>query len=162
MAEAVSRSVDLTNCDREPIHLLGNIQPFGFLISASRTEWTIEHASRNIKDWLGVTPAEIIGRPVELLLGRELVHDIRGKLQRAIAGGSAERMFNVELGGERYAIAVHLAGASAIIECERARDDRTLDTAAAVRGAMARLHRTDGRPFVLPRRLAADARAYRI
>ncbi len=25
--------VDLTNCDREPIHALGLIQPFGFLIT---------------------------------------------------------------------------------------------------------------------------------
>lgn len=28
--------VDLTNCDREPIHILGAIQPFGFLLAAQR------------------------------------------------------------------------------------------------------------------------------
>jgi light-regulated signal transduction histidine kinase (bacteriophytochrome) len=26
-------AVNLTNCDREPIHILGAIQPFGFLIA---------------------------------------------------------------------------------------------------------------------------------
>ncbi len=29
------RPLDLTNCDREPIHLLGAIQPFGFLIAVA-------------------------------------------------------------------------------------------------------------------------------
>ena len=149
MAEAALQTVDLTNCDREPIHLLGAIQPFGFLIAASRTEWTIEHASRNIEDWLGVTPKEILGQPVESLLGRKVVHEIRGKLQRAVAGGPGERLFNVELrSGARCDIAAHLSGASAIIECERARDDPASDTAAEVRSAMARLHQSeDDRSF---------------
>ena len=26
-------AVDLSNCDREPIHVLGKVQPFGFLIA---------------------------------------------------------------------------------------------------------------------------------
>ena len=28
-------TIDLTNCDREPIHLLGAVQPFGFLLGVS-------------------------------------------------------------------------------------------------------------------------------
>ncbi|MFC5390370.1 hypothetical protein ACFPH9_13330 [Brevundimonas bullata] len=29
-------SVDLTNCDREPIHIPGAIQPIGFLVALTR------------------------------------------------------------------------------------------------------------------------------
>jgi light-regulated signal transduction histidine kinase (bacteriophytochrome) len=36
--------VDLTNCDREPIHELGAIQPFGFLLALS-TDWLIRRTS---------------------------------------------------------------------------------------------------------------------
>ena len=36
----VPEIVDLSNCDREPIHLLSTIQPIGFLIAAS-TDWII-------------------------------------------------------------------------------------------------------------------------
>ncbi|WCP12331.1 hypothetical protein sphantq_00728 [Sphingobium sp. AntQ-1] len=39
--------VDLTNCDREPIHLLGAIQTPGFLIAVS-TDWIIARVSKNI------------------------------------------------------------------------------------------------------------------
>ena len=39
-----NQQVDLTNCDREPIHLLGAIQPFGFLIAVSTADWTVTRA----------------------------------------------------------------------------------------------------------------------
>lgn len=39
--------VDLTNCDREPIHLLGAIQPNGFPL-ALRINWNVARASRNV------------------------------------------------------------------------------------------------------------------
>ncbi|MGO8506741.1 hypothetical protein AB9F35_36200, partial [Rhizobium leguminosarum] len=33
--------VDLTNCDREPIHQLGSVQPFGFLMAVS-SDWIVK------------------------------------------------------------------------------------------------------------------------
>jgi DNA-binding response OmpR family regulator len=43
----MNATVDLTNCDREPIHLLGSIQPFGFLLGVSR-EWIVIRAPENV------------------------------------------------------------------------------------------------------------------
>jgi len=37
---------DLSNCDREPIHILGRVQSFGALVSVS-SDWIINHASYN-------------------------------------------------------------------------------------------------------------------
>ena len=45
--------VDLTNCDREPIHLLGAIQPIGFLVVLS-ADWLVSRVSANIGDFFGV------------------------------------------------------------------------------------------------------------
>ena len=39
--------VDLTNCDREPIHLLGRVQSYGALVALS-PDWVIQHASENL------------------------------------------------------------------------------------------------------------------
>ena len=47
MMVPVSTPIDLTNCDREPIHLLGAVQPFGFLIGVSRHSWGVVRASEN-------------------------------------------------------------------------------------------------------------------
>ena len=58
-----AQSVDLTNCDREPIHLLGAIQPIGFLLAMS-SDWLVARASANLADFFGVEPADVIGKPV--------------------------------------------------------------------------------------------------
>ena len=52
--------VDLTNCDREPIHELGAIQPFGFLLALS-TDWMVRRASANIDQFFGVSAEDMLG-----------------------------------------------------------------------------------------------------
>lgn len=41
------KKVDLTNCDREPIHLLGNIQPHGFLLVFDSKKLRLQRVSEN-------------------------------------------------------------------------------------------------------------------
>ena len=53
--------VDLTNCDREPIHELGAIQPFGFLIALS-TDWMVRRASANIDQFFETGAEDLIDR----------------------------------------------------------------------------------------------------
>ncbi len=60
---AATEPVDLTNCDREPIHLLGAIQPNGFLIALT-SDWMIARASANLAAFIHVEPSEAIGRPL--------------------------------------------------------------------------------------------------
>ena len=43
--------VDLTNCDREPIHLLGGVQNYGCLIATS-ADFMINHVSENLREIL--------------------------------------------------------------------------------------------------------------
>jgi chemotaxis family two-component system sensor kinase Cph1 len=42
-----SPPVDLTNCDREPIHLPGSIQPHGILLVLSEPDFIIQQISAN-------------------------------------------------------------------------------------------------------------------
>ncbi|MDE1896815.1 MAG: hypothetical protein KGH91_07050, partial [Rhodospirillales bacterium] len=44
--------VDLSNCDREPIHILGGVQPFGFLLALT-PDWVVARVSANIGAFLG-------------------------------------------------------------------------------------------------------------
>ena len=60
---ASSADVDLTNCDREPIHKLGRIQPFGALIAVDRG-WTIAHVSQNFRGLTGAPAMPAIGEPL--------------------------------------------------------------------------------------------------
>ncbi|QJW88218.1 GAF domain-containing protein [Spirosoma taeanense] len=63
-----SLTVDLTNCEREPIHILGHIQSYGYLIAILPDTYTIVHVSENIADLFGHPPAELLGQSVETAL----------------------------------------------------------------------------------------------
>src|SRR5690606_38921844 len=50
--------VDLSNCDKEPIHLIGRIQPHGLLMVIDRKTFYIEQVSANIADFVPDTASE--------------------------------------------------------------------------------------------------------
>jgi len=59
--------VDLTNCDREPIHIPGRIQGHGFLVVADPNDYSIVQISENIDTFIGQTAASLIGKNVNAL-----------------------------------------------------------------------------------------------
>ena len=70
---------DLTNCDRERIHVPGSIQPFGALIALKEPQLTIVQVSENIGTFLDVPPAELLYHTLEELLGKERSDVFRAK-----------------------------------------------------------------------------------
>ncbi|KQS66104.1 SpoIIE family protein phosphatase [Modestobacter sp. Leaf380] len=61
--------VDVTNCEREPIHVPGSIQPRGVLIAVSEPDLVVEQASANLVDVVGIEWADALGRPLADVLG---------------------------------------------------------------------------------------------
>ncbi len=61
--------VDLTNCEREPIHVPGSIQPRGVLISVSEPDLVVEQVSENLADVVGVAWERALGRPLAEVIG---------------------------------------------------------------------------------------------
>ncbi|MBE9119826.1 GAF domain-containing protein [Tychonema sp. LEGE 07199] len=59
--------VDLTNCDKEPIHLSGHIQPHGVLIVVREPELEILQVSENTQELLGFDAKSAIGQNLSLL-----------------------------------------------------------------------------------------------
>lgn len=53
--------IDLTTCDREPIHVPGAIQPHGVLLALSEPDLVVRHASTNTAELLGVDAHGLIG-----------------------------------------------------------------------------------------------------
>jgi len=145
-----SPAVDLTNCEREPIHLIGAVQPFGFLIAVSGAEWTVTRVSSNVFQWLGHEPNTLLGLPIHQIFTEHAVHAIRGHLQSAVISDGVARAFGLTLneGGRLFDIAVHVNGDSVVIECEPSIDEPAFNASAVVRGMATRLQRTtDERAF---------------
>lgn len=141
MAEPILTTVDLTNCDREPIHLAGAVQPFGFLIAVSTADWTIVRASLNAFDWIDVAPDRFLGRPLDQFFTPDSIHSIRGHLQTAVFTNAVARAFSVPIlaDGSRFDLAVHVVGDTVVIECEPCIEEHSVNSGALVRAMIARL-----------------------
>lgn len=59
-------TIDLSNCDVEPIHIPGQIQSHGFLITLNK-ELKICHHSDNIHSFLEGIPSNILGLPISVI-----------------------------------------------------------------------------------------------
>ncbi len=62
--------LDLTHCEREPIHIPNAIQPHGAFIAASVVGLQVTHASANLERFFGLTPDAVFGLYVERAGGR--------------------------------------------------------------------------------------------
>ena len=60
---------DLTNCERELIHLAGSVQPHGLLLTLSEQKLLIVQISANAQALLGVSADALVGKPVSELGG---------------------------------------------------------------------------------------------
>ncbi|WP_245259591.1 HWE histidine kinase domain-containing protein [Methylobacterium sp. 10] len=135
---------DLTSCDREPIHILGSVQPFGFLLVVS-PDWIVVRVSDNIADWLGQPAEALLGLPFVEVFEIEAVHAIRGKLQSIRGVGQVERIFGLRLlkDGAGFDVALHISDESIVIEAEPSVAGRG-DAIDLVRTLVGRLQQTVG------------------
>src|SRR4051812_13837159 len=60
-------SVDLTNCDKEPIHIPGKVQSHGFLIAVDKSTYAISYISENALSFLNSSPKELLEKPVSII-----------------------------------------------------------------------------------------------
>ncbi|WP_244930231.1 SpoIIE family protein phosphatase [Nocardioides sp. W7] len=140
-------AADLTNCDREPIHLPGAIQPHGVLLAVDAERWQVVMASDNVATMLGVDLTTVLGSSLASLLGTEAEDAIRASVE-----GERAEVLNLHLDalatrGARLPAyvdaAVHRSGDRVVVELEGAdRQAAALLSYRAARGAMQRLART--------------------
>jgi light-regulated signal transduction histidine kinase (bacteriophytochrome)/CheY-like chemotaxis protein len=112
--------VDLTNCDREPIHIPGSIQPYGCLLACDGSVGMVRRHSVNAGAMLGVGSSDINGRRLDDLIGEGPAHDIRNAIAK---WGNQQRPgllidFKVAHSQTAFNVAVHRHKGVNIIEFE--------------------------------------------
>lgn len=108
---------DITECAREPIHLLGSVQSHGALLALAEPELTVTVASSNTVSVLGVVPEALLGLPVADLLGAEQA----GHLRQAASGeDSAAAIVPVRLEerAQGYQLEVSVYRGDGLVICE--------------------------------------------
>ena len=146
---ATGFAVDLTNCDREPIHVLGTIQPFGFLIALT-ADWLVSRVSANSAAFIGHEPEALLGQPISAVFSADAIHMLRNRITLLRGPDSVERIFSLALmdGGPAFDIAVHFSGQLVVIEGEPASHDE-MEASSIVRSMVSRLAQVEGMaPFL--------------
>jgi light-regulated signal transduction histidine kinase (bacteriophytochrome) len=78
---SASAGVDQSNCDREPIHIPGMIQPHGALVAFRESDWEVGQISANAPAMLGPGAEGAVGRPLGDVLGADCLPDLRAALK---------------------------------------------------------------------------------
>ena len=98
------QSVDLSGCEREPIHIPGSIQPHGLLLVVDPRTRQIVHAAGDVEGRLG-TP-DWLGAPLEDLLGADIATAIMStdaEPPRDVAPPRSEERFDLSVSrGSRH------------------------------------------------------------
>ncbi|MHA6347371.1 HWE histidine kinase domain-containing protein [Roseivivax sp. CAU 1761] len=110
-------AADLTECDREPIHLLGRVQSYGALIAVS-SDWIVQHASQNLGEVLGTGGSDPIGQPLSRLLPDTAMRLIRDRMHQLGQSAPMTRIFGFTLGARRFDVSIHQSGRHLVLEFE--------------------------------------------
>ena len=108
--------VDLTDCDREPIHIPGTIQPYGVLLVLAEPALTVAQVSENVGDHFPLGVEDILGQPLSTLIDPASVDEVREALRE-------ERWYetnplHISAHGKRFDGIVHRHEGAAILELE--------------------------------------------
>ncbi|MDO7908308.1 diguanylate cyclase [Paenibacillus sp. JX-17] len=122
--------VDLTNCEKEPIHIPGMIQPHGILLAATLNEGnTIVQCSRNTDQILGIAAEKLLHTPLADLIGSAQLAQM---LQRDLTASATADLEYVDLkikahGQEAdFFGIVHESEGLLILEIEPLREEREM------------------------------------
>ena len=106
-----SERVDLSACDKEPIHIPGSIQPHGVLLAVAPDTLKIQQLSRNVAPLLNRSLEAACNQPIGKVLtfgGEELEDRLRGISE----GDTPIHLGAMGLGSQTYTGLAHRSGIS--------------------------------------------------
>lgn len=108
--------VNLENCESEPIHIPGSIQPHGFLLALRQSDYHIDFCSSNCMEYLGIRHQDMLGKPFKAIFGHG--EEERLKLYLLDPQSDSSKTHTVNFGDIRYNAIVHRGGSNYIIDLE--------------------------------------------
>ena len=122
-------AADLTNCDREQLHLPGSVQPHGVLLAIEPRDLTIVQAGGDTIGLLGVAPITLLGQPMDRWLDTEQTRELRQILSSIGATTRPILAFTITIGDRRHTVdaIAHVSDGYLVLELEplvdRAQED---------------------------------------
>lgn len=107
--------VNLENCEDEPIHIPGRIQPHGFLISILAETDIINVCSENIHQYINFTHEDILGKNISKIFNEDFFTAYEN-FKNDIT--TAHKEFNLTIDDQLFSISIHQSDKNIIVEGE--------------------------------------------
>ncbi len=107
------KKVDLTNCDKEPIHIIDKIQHHGFLFAFHPTSQEILYYSENCLELFELNSTQMLSSSVNDLVPDHIVDQVLSKVNK-----EKSTPFHIALNGNNYILISHHNGQNVIVELE--------------------------------------------
>jgi len=72
---------DLTNCDKEPIHIIQTVQSFAAILAVDLSDWHIRQTSSNISEFIKKDINQILGKPLSDLLPNFIIERLKNGIE---------------------------------------------------------------------------------
>ena len=109
----------LDNCDKEPVHIPGRIQPFGNMLAFGTDSGFVTHHSDNLGDLFGNANQSPLGTGYEELINsRPIVHGIRGALSLPTIRRQRDRIGVFPVGERSADVSVYATDSHCVVEFE--------------------------------------------
>ncbi|MCW4467947.1 GAF domain-containing protein [Flavobacterium sp. MFBS3-15] len=113
--------VNLSNCEQEPIHIPGSIQPHGFLLGLKENSFVIDYCSSNCGDLTGYTYSELLGAAFDAVFGVEALKLLKEYIFDEKMLSSS--LLKLEMRGSNFLCTVHKSNNVYVLEAEPVNDD---------------------------------------
>jgi len=125
--------VDLTNCDKEPIHIPGKVQPHGFLVSVSSANLLITYISQNAGHFIGINAKDLLGKHINELSVAINATAPAEQLSQLLNVGKLNKSFEninpfrIDINSEAWYVIINPSGNQLVLEFEPAESNLALD-----------------------------------
>lgn len=108
--------VNLTNCEQEPIHIPGSIQPHGFLLGLKQEFFIIDFCSGNTEEYISLPYSQLLGKSFEEVFGEKVLSSLLDYI--ADNRMLSSLLLKLNLQDRDFLCTVHKSGSIYILEAE--------------------------------------------
>ncbi len=106
--------VDLENCAKEPIHIIGKTQEYGVVVVCDPLSLTITQAGANTYEFFSVAQDDLLEQPLSRLLGEDQVSFFKEKL----ADKDTSLPLEVKINNKNFLLLANFSGINLVLEFE--------------------------------------------
>ncbi|MES2485392.1 MAG: ATP-binding protein [Bacteroidota bacterium] len=108
--------VNLTNCEQEPIHIPGSIQPHGFLLGLKEGSFVIDFCSANTAEYINLFHSQLLGHTFEEIFDAESLQLLQEYIGNKLMLSSS--LLKLTLAGVDFLCNVHNSNGIYVLEGE--------------------------------------------